>query len=175
MAKYTEQEIGTLIGWFPKLGDDPNFKITSDCTPAYNCIGWALGMNDVWVGLDHPTNYAWNWWPEGVPCNEKKESLIALFEYFGFTRCDNANMENNYDKVALYADEQGWTHAAKVIGEGVLHSKIGTAWDINHGDDDIFSDTSYGSIFVFMKRPISERYITDMKKPRIGSISISDF
>lgn len=31
MAKYSEQEVRTLIGWFPSLAKDPNFKITSDC------------------------------------------------------------------------------------------------------------------------------------------------
>ena len=173
MAKYSEQEVGTLIGWFPTLGADPNFKITSDATPAYNCIGWALGMNDVWVGLYHPTNYAWTWWPEGVPCDERKETLIALFEYFGFKLCDNATFEEDYDKVALYADEDGWTHAAKVIGENVLHSKIGTAWDIHHSGGNTFAGTEYGSIFAYMKRPVSDRYLSDVKKPHVGKIEIN--
>ena len=83
MAKYSEQDRRTLIGWFPSLQGDSNFEITSDCTPAYNCIGWALGMNDVWVGLDHPSNYSWTWWPKEVSCNEEKSSLIiSLFEQF---------------------------------------------------------------------------------------------
>ena len=172
MAKYTEQEIGTLIGWFPQLMHDPNFQITSDSTPAYNCIGWALGMNDMWVGLDNPTNYAWTWWPEGVPCNEHKESLIALFEYFGFTTCSDGKYEPSFDKVALYANKGGWTHAAKIVGTNELHSKIGTAWDIHHSAGNIFDDTEYGNIFAYMKRPISDRYLTDLKKPQIGTINI---
>ncbi len=174
MAKYTEQEVGTLIGWFPALGSDPNFKITSDSTPAYNCIGWALGMNDVWVGLFHPTNYAWTWWPEEVPCDEQNESLIALFEFFGFKQCDDGFCENDFDKVALYADKDGWTHAARIIGDNLLHSKIGTAWDIHHSGGHIFDGTGYGSIFAYMKRPISERYLTDLKKPRVGTITINE-
>lgn len=174
MAKYSEQEIGTLIGWFPALGKDPNFRITSDSTPAYNCIGWALGMNDVWVGLYHPTNYAWTWWPESVPCNENRDSLISLFEYFGFSKCADSTIEADYDKVALYADEEGWTHAARVIGDNIFHSKIGTAWDIHHSGGNTFDNTEYGSIYAYMKRPISERYITDIKKPRIGTITINE-
>ena len=174
MAKYSEQEIGTLIGWFPALGKDPNFRITSDSTPAYNCIGWALGMNDVWVGLYHPTNYAWTWWPESVPCNENRDSLISLFEYFGFCQCEDSTIETDYDKVALYADEEGWTHAARVIGDNILHSKIGTAWDIHHSGGNTFDNTEYGSIYAYMKRPISERYITDIKKPHIGTITINE-
>ena len=174
MAKYSEQEIGTLIGWFPALGKGPNFRITSDSTPAYNCIGWALGMNDVWVGLYHPTNYAWTWWPESVPCNENRDSLISLFEYFGFSKCADSTIEADYDKVALYADEEGWTHAARVIGDNIFHSKIGTAWDIHHSGGNTFDNTEYGSIYAYMKRPISERYITDIKKPHIGTITINE-
>lgn len=173
MAKYSEQEVGTLIGWFPALAADTNFKITSDCTPAYNCIGWALGMNDVWVGLDHPVNYAWTWWPKDVPCDEQPTSLVALFEFFGFAQCRDACVEPDYDKVALYADDEGWTHAARVIGDNVLHSKIGTAWDIHHSGDTTLDESMYGKIFAYMKRPISERYLTDIKKPSVGTITIN--
>ena len=151
---------------------DPNFKITSDPTPAYNCIGWALGTNDVWVGLYHPTNYAWAWWPDNVPCDERKESLIALFKYFGFEQCSVGDYEWEYDKVALYANEEGWKHAARIIGDNVLHSKIGTAWDIHHSGGDTFVGTEYGRIFTYMKRPISERYQTDIKKPQVGLIEV---
>ena len=104
MAKYTQQDRRTIINWFPALRKDPNFEITSDCTPAYNCIGWALGMNDVWVGIYNPANYAWSWWPKEVRCDENKESLVELFLYFGFEISDNNLPEDGYDKVALYAD-----------------------------------------------------------------------
>lgn len=172
MAKYSEQDRNTLIGWFPTLQRDSHFEITSDCTPAYNCIAWALGMNDVWVGLDHPTNYSWAWWPDEVPCDEQKESLIALFQYFGFELTDTPDTEEDYDKVALFADDEGWTHAARVIGNDVLHSKIGTAWDIHHSGGDIFSGTEYGNIYAYMKRSISERFLTDTRKPKVGTITI---
>ncbi|MCQ2351181.1 MAG: hypothetical protein MJ003_04315 [Paludibacteraceae bacterium] len=175
MAKYTKQDRKTLIGWFPNLKNDSNFKITSDCTPAYNCIGWALGMNDVWVGLDHPTNFSWSWWPSSVPCNSKKESLVKLFEYFGFSKCRNSCIEENYDKVALFANSAGWTHAARVVSNTELHSKIGTAWDIYHSKDNIFTESDYGSIYMYMFRPIADRYITDLKRPSLGKVFTKSF
>lgn len=131
-------------------------------------------MNDVWVGLYHPYNFAWSWWPEGVPYDENRESLVALFEYFGFESSDNNVLEDGYDKVALYADEEGWTHAARVISNNTLHSKIGTAWDIHHSDNDLFAETEYGSIFTYMKRPIADRYLTDIKKPKIGKVIVRE-
>lgn len=174
MAKYSKQDRRTLIGWFPSLQDDANFEITSDCTPAYNCIAWALGMNDVWVGLDHPNNYSWTWWPEEVPCDEHKESLIALFKHFGFEISDDPTPEDEYDKVALYADEEGWTHAARVIDTNVLHSKIGTAWDIHHSGGNVFFGTEYGSVYAYMKRAIPDRYLTDTRKPKVGVITVNE-
>ena len=173
MVKYAEQEVRTLTDWFPSLKTDSNFQITSDCTPAYNCIGWALGMNDVWVGLDHPINYSWTWWPEEVPCDEQNESLIALFEYFGFTKCDESDYEKDFDKVALYGNNEGWTHAARIVEENIFHSKIGTAWDIHHSGGDIFENTEYGRIYAYMKRPLSERYMSEMKKPKIGTVIVN--
>lgn len=142
--------------------------------PAYNCIGWALGINDVWVGLDHPVNYAWTWWPNDVPCDEHKDSLIALFEYFGFSKCSDCLLEQGFDKVALYADSNGWTHAARVIGDNVLHSKIGTAWDIHHSGGSTFDNTDYGCIYVYMKRPVSDRYLSEINKPQIGTITVNE-
>ena len=174
MAKYSKQETDTLIGWFPVLRDDANFRITSDCTPAYNCVGWALGMNDVWIGLDHPTNYAWAWWPKDVECDERQESLVSLFEYFGFALCNDADIEKDYDKVALYADDEGWTHAARIIGDNIMHSKIGTAWDIHHSGGTTFDDTMYGKIYAYMRRPIADRYLTDIRKPHVGTVIVDE-
>ena len=174
MAKYTQQDRRTIINWFPALRKDPNFEITSDCTPAYNCIGWALGMNDVWVGIYNPANYAWSWRPKEVRCDEIKESLVELFLYFGFEISDNDLPEDGYDKVALYADDSCWTHAAKIIAPNVYHSKIGTAWDIKHSGGDVFDHTEYGNVFIIMKRRIADRYLTDMKKPQTGRIIIKD-
>jgi len=174
MAQYSQQDHRTLIDWFPKLEEDSMFRITSDCTPAYNCIGWALGMNDVWVGLDHPSDYAWNWWPDEVNADERPETLVALFEYFGFELCADAEEERDYDKVVLYANNEGWTHAARVVSAVELHSKIGTAWDIHHGSGCVYEETDYGHIFAYMKRPICNRYLTDMRRPIIGKVIVAE-
>ena len=110
-----------------------------------------------------------------MPCDERTESLVALFEHFGFEVTNDPNPEDEYDKVALYADEEGWTHAARVIADNVHHSKIGTAWDIHHSAGNVFSDSEYGSIYAYMKRAISDRYLTDIRKPKVGAITVSDY
>ena len=166
MAQFTKQDRETLIGWFPRLASDNHFQITSECTPLYNCIGWALGLDDVWVALDHPSNMPWIWWPKGVPATEKQSSLIALFAYFGFEKCNDAEAEDGFDKVALYGIDGNWTHAARVVAKDEFHSKIGTAWDIHHSNGDVFADTEYGEVFAYMKRLIVNRHLSQDLRPQ---------
>lgn len=40
-----------LIGCFPRLKDDENFEILSPKTDEYNCIAWAMQLDDRWVIL----------------------------------------------------------------------------------------------------------------------------
>lgn len=115
-------------------------------------------MNDVWVGIYNSANYAWSWWPKEVKCDESKESLVGLFQFFGFEMSDNDLPEDGYDKVALYSDGDCWTHAAKIVAQNIFHSKIGTAWDIKHSGGDVFDNTEYGRVFAIMKCPVADRY-----------------
>ena len=162
-----------LIDAFPNI-DDPNgiFHIESPETSGYNCIAWAMGFRDRWVDyiLDAPKK----WWPKGVDKNWKPESLIKAFNAVGFEECDNDKCEEGYDKVALYKvypyddpltgqrfSEWGWSHAAKVINNGIYHSKIGGSFDTFHADGNIFSGTSYGEIYQFMRRPVENKEIIE--------------
>ena len=33
----------------------------------------------------------------------------------------------------------------------------------------------HGSIYAYMKRAISDRYLTDIRKPKVGAITVSDY
>ena len=46
MDKSTEELIKKrIIGIFPKLATDKNFKLTSPINPNYNCLAWACHYN----------------------------------------------------------------------------------------------------------------------------------
>ena len=173
MAKYTQAEKDSISRIFLDLKDD-DFDITSDDTPIYNCIGFAIGFTDVWVALGHPTRIPWFWWPETVPFSSDKDALVKTFEYFGFIKCDDDQIELGWDKVALYGDDVQWLHAAKVIGPNLYHSKLGCGHDIHHkGDKDLLQrtrrpDDSYGKVYQYMKRKTEDAHITNDKKPIPG-------
>lgn len=140
-----------------KLENDGNFVLLSPTTYQYNCIAYAMGMQDRWVdNADLP----WHWWPP-VNKGSKDTDLVNAFQYFGFEECGmDDSVDEKYDKVALYHDADSWTHAACIVGEGVYHSKFGASYDGTHSRGDILI-AQYGEPFVIMKRLKSEAHITD--------------
>lgn len=160
-------DVRQFFDLFKNLEHDGSFDITSYPSDVYNCIAFAMGFEDRWV--DFNTDEEGHWWPPIPEKDFRPSSLIAAFEYMGFERCNDGVFEDGFDKVALYkVDEQSdpwipehWTHAARIIGSGVCHSKIGRWYDIHHRDGDVFQGSIYGNIYQYMKRPVSLRNIVE--------------
>lgn len=177
----TQENRERLKEAFPKI-EDPSgvFHITSPETSGYNCIAWAMGFDDRWV--DYILNSNKKWWPKGVPLDWHPETLITAFEAVGFEKCDDGKPEDGFDKVVLYKvrpfldpltghmiNEYGWSHAAKIIEEGIYHSKIGPSFDIYHRGGDVFEGTDYGEIYQYMRRPDDKKEIVEhikVEEPR---------
>lgn len=160
-----------LMGAFPNLRNDSNFIVNSPNTAVYNCIAFAMRLQDRWV--DHNISCPGHWWPPISDCSMKKESLVRAFEYLGFTVCANADMEEGFDKVVLFCDDNdNWTHAARIVAKGIEHSKFGQKWDAFHSGNDIFIGSCYGHEFAYMKRLIADRVISERLLTNIGSIQI---
>lgn len=146
-----------LIAVFPNLEDDVNFEILSQATPVYNCIAWAMQLDDRWVD---PCDRPGHWWPKNVEKTSSPSALIHAFEAMGFTLCDNHNLEEGFDKVVLYKKEDAdqWTHAARIVSEDVEYSKFGEGWDGMHSTNVLcetgkgFAGLSYGIPYAYMKR-----------------------
>lgn len=186
LALDTPENRNSLAKVFPGL-DAPQaisaYKITSPKTSKYNCIAWAMGFDDRWVDYIPDANInKKKWWPTGVRRGFLPSDLINAFEAVGFVCCDNDTEEDGYDKVALYkvspyhdilTDQdypEGWTHAAKVIKNGVYHSKIGANFDIQHAAGPVFHGTSYGDVYQIMKRKVGDKEIVEKiisQEPRI--------
>lgn len=140
-----------------KLELDGNFCLTSPFTYLYNCIAYAMGMQDRWVdSADLP----WHWWPP-VHKGMSASDLIDAFRYFGFEECGmDDSVEDDYDKVALYCNADRWTHAARIVGDGIYHSKFGASYNGTHSRGDVLQ-AQYGDPFVIMRRLKSEAHLTD--------------
>lgn len=173
MALNTPENRQILINSIPSLEKDPYYYVSSEATVEYNCIAWAMGFTDRWI--DHFPGGEINlkkWWPESVERGFNPECLIKAFKAVGFECCDDDIYEEGYEKVALYKKEPyidwfnriiipvAWTHAAKVITQNTYHSKMGPKFDIYHSSGNILQ-SSYGTIYQFMKRKIEDKKIVE--------------
>jgi hypothetical protein len=129
---------------FPGLATD-GYVLASPKTHVYNCVAWAAGD-------------ASRWWEPGIywpaPSGEDLAALIGLFAALGYVLCAGADLEVDYEKVALYADDQGeWTHAARQLLDGWWTSKLGPDEDILHRTPQALVGDLYGQVHAIMKRP----------------------
>lgn len=142
------------------LKNDVNFKLLSPFSFQYNCIAFAMGMTDRWV--DH-SNIPWHWWPP-VEKGSSVEHLKNAFQYFGFEECGmNDEIDDLYDKVALYHIANQWTHAARVVAAGVYHSKFGESFDGRHSSGNVLQ-AQYGNVCIIMRRLKTDSRLTDDRK-----------
>lgn len=121
---------------------------TSDADDEYNCIAWAAEDASRW--WSHEDGY---YWP--VDRDASVDSLIDAFRDIQYEICDSGKYEKGFEKVAIYAKDGEWTHAARQISGGEWTSKMGEEEDISHQQpEDLLRGTilDYGVIHCYMKR-----------------------
>lgn len=130
---------------FPDLSPD-RYTITSNPTDEYNCIAWAAGENTSW--WSHLPGYQW----PGAIRDQTIESLVAMFSEIGYEVCDNAFLEDGFEKVAVYEKAGLWKHAARQLPNGRWTSKLGPDEDIEHQSPDDLSGNLYGVVYSIMRK-----------------------
>ncbi|MCP4372396.1 MAG: hypothetical protein GY797_30465 [Deltaproteobacteria bacterium] len=79
---------------------------------------------------------------------------IEACKTLGYSVCEDAENENNFEKIAIYADSNGKpTHAARQLNSGKWTSKLGSLEDIEHHSLECLELSNYGSVTVILKRP----------------------
>jgi hypothetical protein len=126
------------------------YQITSSPDPVYNCIAHAAVKTSEWRWPD-PEGF--DYWPPGVVRERTLVAIIQAFATEGFTRCPDGELEPGWEKVAIYATDEGPTHAARQIGNGLWTSKLGPEDDIEHHLEGLCSPW-YGSVVQFLRRPM---------------------
>ena len=111
---------------YPNL-DAQGYSEESEATRDYNCIAWALNRSDNWW-WPHPDGS----WPDGCPMEETIGAFEAMFTSLGYELCTSDDRENGTIKIALYANGDTPTHAARQLPNGKWTSKIGRHIDISH-------------------------------------------
>ncbi len=139
--------------WLPE--DFPNLKesnhnITSDASVEYNCFSWAV---DETKRRWEPDQMEIHYWPQGVAREMKMEAFIKAYGTRGYSQCDSIEVEEGFEKVMLYADDDGTpTHAAKQLPNGHWTSKLGDFEDIEHKTPACLQGPLYGVASVCLKR-----------------------
>lgn len=138
------------------------FELTSPFDAKYNCIAHAAGENDRWWwAVDK--NIAGNdvFWFNNLPGEATLENFIAAFEKLGYKSCESAELENDFEKVAVYvstkdalhAPKGSPTHMSRQLSDGVWTSKLGQDVDISHNNLKSLEGKIYGEVRKILKRP----------------------
>ena len=145
ISMLTKEEIEELFPSSPG-----SFEITSEADDAYNCISWSVNdKRRPWW----PWPRSWVYWPPGAPREETVAAFIQMYEILFFVKCECADREDGYDKVAIYANKDGPTHAARSWKEdSAWSSKLGDENDIAHHTPESIEGTEYGRVVQIMKR-----------------------
>ena len=88
-----------------------------------------------------------------MPREESIATFLRAYESLGYAQCDNTELEAGFTKVALYANGQEPTHAARQLPDGTWTSKLGPLEDISHTLDGLVGN-EYGSVVAVLKRPL---------------------
>lgn len=137
-----------------------DYSVTSCSSSKYNCIAWALGkINIKWWPL--PFKMRGVYWPPDIPAKATIDAFVAMFKkiagYEEWTP-ENGNLEDGYEKIAIYADASGApTHAARQLDDGNWTSKIGNNKDVIHDTLEVWESAAerssiYGRVVKFMRR-----------------------
>jgi hypothetical protein len=155
---------------FPNLRKE-GYRRTSEKDPDCNCIAYAAGRADQkWWPTDDEGYY----WPLSDPHDDSIAAFISAFGTEGYSPCDNADVEQGYEKVAIYVDRNGKPkHAARQLPEsGEWLSKLGLAEDIAHKtlraiEDGEGATPLYGEAKQFLKRPVGKHLAPEAQAPEV--------
>ena len=101
------------------------------------------------------------YWPPRVPRDWKVDTLKQIFALHGYSVCADLNLEDGYEKVAFYFNDQEdeISHVSRQLSNGRWISKLGLDEDIEHNTlEALESDPrrfppAYGRIIQIMRRP----------------------
>ena len=138
-----------LEGRFPRLRDE-GYQITSPEDITYNCVAWAAGCDTRWW---EPTPDGY--WPVATRL-QTVDCYVSAFRSLGYEICEGAAAETGFEKIAIYANGEYPTHAARQLPDGQWMSKCGDLEDIEHALEGL-EDSDYGKVRVVMKRRVASR------------------
>ena len=147
------------LQFFPRLNSG-NCKITSPLSEDYNCLAWAVEVQDKSFWPDSDENIIHEpaiEWPKGIPNEETVEAFLAFFRLFGYESCEGPAFEDEFVKIVIFVNHSGMpTHACRQLpSRKKWTSKMGyDGVDIELDDLSSIETALYGITKVYMKRPV---------------------
>jgi len=142
----------TLEGYFPNLLEAP-YQLTSPASAHHNCIAWPARDQERWWW---PDPMGQGYWPTGVPREQTLSAFEQAYGTLGFARCEDAELEPGFVKIALYARGLVPTHAARQLPQGRWTSKLGPLEDIEHDTLHALEGDWYGEVVLVLKRRVEQ-------------------
>ena len=132
-----------------------DYRITSPKDVMYNCFAWAAGDTErIWSPLMLGSGVHW---PPGIPALASLAGVIDAYRIVGFERCESPELENGFEKIAIFADATNDPrHAARQLPNGRWTSKLGDHVDIEHAAVEAVGGQFYGEPVVFMRKPTGQ-------------------
>lgn len=139
--------------------DFPNivgqYEIKSDKDEGHNCVGFAVGDTSHYWDPDAAARpIRGYYWPPGCGNDDALANLVRVFEIHGYEICESAELEPDFEKVAILGDRVAYSHAAKQLASGKWSSKLGKGHDIHHNTLDAIcgGGNAYGAVMHIMRR-----------------------
>ncbi len=95
-----------------------------------------------------------SYWPVNVPREETLLAFRKAFETLGYVICETPDLEENYQKIAIYLLNGQPTHVARQLLNGKWTSKLGQDEDIEHDSLEGLTRDWYGQVAQIMKRKL---------------------
>ncbi len=124
------------------------YAIKSQRDPKYNCVAFAVGDTSQWWEDVRIKGY---YWPPGAPDADTVRGWAKVFEIHGYAETEDQSLESEYEKIAIYASDDGPEHVARQKASGIWVSKMGKGVDIEHTLEAI-EGSFYGKVTKVMKR-----------------------
>ena len=81
------------------------------------------------------------------------DAFVQAFRTLGYEPCAGADLEEGFEKVAIFALNGVPTHASRQLPSGRWSSKLGVEQDIEHEVEGLVG-TEYGDVGILLKRPV---------------------
>lgn len=147
----SEPDRAAIEAQIPRLADS-TYRITSPRDRRYNCFAWAADDSDrVWSPVLIGSGV---YWPPGIPALPSMSGVVAAYAYIGYEPCESEQLDQSYEKIAVYADSSGEPrHAARQLPGGTWTSKLGDHVDIEHDELRAVGGAFFGEPAQILCRP----------------------